>query len=443
MSFADLGLNEQLVQAINECGYTTPTPIQTQAIPLVLKGGDLLAGAQTGTGKTAGFGLPMLQRLSETQAKPLANGRSPVRALVLTPTRELAAQVEENIRAYAKHSNLRTLAMFGGVSINPQMKALGGKIDIVVATPGRLLDHVSQRSIDLSRIEMLVLDEADRMLDMGFIRDIQRIIAKMPPKRQNLLFSATFSNEIKKLAETLLTDPEHIEVAVRNATADTIAQRFYSVDKNRKRALLSYLIGHNNWQQVLVFTRTKHGANRLAMQLDKDGLPAMAIHGDKSQGARTRALSQFKAGKLRVLVATDIAARGIDISELPHVVNFELPHVAEDYVHRIGRTGRAGIKGEAVSLVGFEERPLLKAIEKVIKQTAELEIMADFEPLPDHLQPKPEPATTQRQRGGGRGGNNTGRSNTGGRGNAKPSSNPRKANPRTSQPKTPRGTTQR
>ena len=442
MSFADLGLNEQLVQAINECGYTTPTPIQTQAIPLVLKGGDLLAGAQTGTGKTAGFGLPMLQRLSETQAKPLANGRSPVRALVLTPTRELAAQVEENLRAYAKYSGLRTLAMFGGVSINPQMKALGGKIDIVVATPGRLLDHVSQRSIDLSRIEMLVLDEADRMLDMGFIRDIQRIIAKMPPKRQNLLFSATFSNEIKKLAETLLTNPEHIEVAVRNATADTIAQRFYSVDKNRKRALLSYLIGHNNWQQVLVFARTKHGANRLAMQLDKDGLPAMAIHGDKSQGARTRALSQFKAGKLRVLVATDIAARGIDISELPHVVNFELPHVAEDYVHRIGRTGRAGIKGEAVSLVGFEERPLLKAIEKVIKQTAELEIMADFEPLPDHLQPKPEPATKQRQRGG-RGGNNPGRSNTGGRGNAKPSSNPRKANPRTSQPTTPRGTTQR
>lgn len=446
MSFADLGLNEQLVQAINECGYTTPTPIQTQAIPLVLKGGDLLAGAQTGTGKTAGFGLPMLQRLSETQAKPLANGRSPVRALVLTPTRELAAQVEENLRAYAKHSSLRTLAMFGGVSINPQMKALGGKIDIVVATPGRLLDHVSQRSIDLSRIEMLVLDEADRMLDMGFIRDIQRIIAKMPPKRQNLLFSATFSNEIKKLAETLLTDPEHIEVAVRNATADTIAQRFYSVDKNRKRALLSYLIGHNNWQQVLVFTRTKHGANRLAMQLDKDGLPAMAIHGDKSQGARTRALSQFKAGKLRVLVATDIAARGIDISELPHVVNFELPHVAEDYVHRIGRTGRAGIKGEAVSLVGFEERPLLKAIEKVIKQTAELEIMADFEPLPDHLQPKPEPAA--KQRGGGRGGANAGGRGAGGRGaggrgaggrgndGPKRNTNPRNTPRRTSQTKT-------
>ncbi|ART81008.1 DEAD/DEAH box helicase [Oceanisphaera avium] len=432
MSFASLGLNAQLIQAINECGYTEPTPIQTQAIPLVLAGGDLLAGAQTGTGKTAGFGLPMLQRLSETKAKPLANGRAPVRALVLTPTRELAAQVEENIRAYAKYSGLRTLAMFGGVSINPQMKALGGKIDIVVATPGRLLDHVSQRSIDLSRVEMLVLDEADRMLDMGFIRDIQRIIAKMPLKRQNLLFSATFSNEIKKLAETLLTEPEHIEVAVRNATADTIAQRFYGVDKNKKRALLSYLIGHHNWRQVLVFTRTKHGANRLAMQLDKDGLPAMAIHGDKSQGARTRALSQFKDGKLRVLVATDIAARGIDISELPHVVNFELPHVAEDYVHRIGRTGRAGVEGEALSLVCFEEKPLLKAIEKLIKQTAELEIMPGFEPIPDSEQPPIEKPAANRGRGGNsRGGQHAGRGNAGGRGQnpRSPSKAPRSAKP--------------
>ncbi|MFP2768465.1 DEAD/DEAH box helicase [Oceanisphaera sp. KMM 10153] len=430
MSFASLGLNAQLVQAINECGYTEPTPIQTQAIPLVLKGGDLLAGAQTGTGKTAGFGLPMLQRLSETRAKPLANGRAPVRALVLTPTRELAAQVEENLRAYAKHSDLTTLAMFGGVSINPQMKALGRKVDIVVATPGRLLDHVSQRSIDLSRIEMLVLDEADRMLDMGFIRDIRRIIAKMPAKRQNLLFSATFSNEIKQLAQDLLHEPEHIEVATRNATADTIAQRFYGVDKNRKRALLSYLIGHNNWQQVLVFTRTKHGANRLAMQLDKDGLPAMAIHGDKSQGARTRALSQFKEGKLRVLVATDIAARGIDISELPHVVNYELPHVAEDYVHRIGRTGRAGIKGEALSLVCFEEKPLLKAIEKLIKQSAELEILPGYEPLPDSQQPPIEkPGANSRGRGNG------GRGNGAGRGQ-----NPRNANnkaPRSNRPNQP------
>ncbi|WP_458735534.1 DEAD/DEAH box helicase [Zobellella taiwanensis] len=412
MSFASLGLNDKLVQAINECGYTEPTPIQRQAIPLVLKGGDLLAGAQTGTGKTAGFGLPMLQRLSETQPKPLANGRAPVRALVLTPTRELAAQVEENLRAYAKHTDLRTLVMFGGVSINPQMKALGRKVDVVVATPGRLLDHVSQRSIDLSRVEMLVLDEADRMLDMGFIRDIRRILAQLPKKRQNLLFSATFSDEIKALAEDLLHQPEHIEVAVRNATAETIAQRFVAADKSRKRALLSYLIGHNNWRQVLVFTRTKHGANRLAMQLDKDGLPAMAIHGDKSQGARTRALSQFKDGQLRVLVATDIAARGIDISELPHVVNYELPHVAEDYVHRIGRTGRAGSTGEALSLISHDEKPLLKAIEKLIKQDAVLEVLPGFEPGPEEAQTATKPPANNRGRGNGGGrGRNAGAAN--------------------------------
>ncbi|MDP5292335.1 DEAD/DEAH box helicase [Oceanimonas sp. CHS3-5] len=408
MSFASLGLNENLVQAINECGYTEPTPIQQQAIPLVLKGGDLLAGAQTGTGKTAGFGLPMLQRLSETKARPLANGRAPVRALVLTPTRELAAQVEENLRAYAKHTGLRTLVMFGGVSINPQMKALGRKVDVVVATPGRLLDHVSQRSIDLSRVEMLVLDEADRMLDMGFIRDIRRVLALLPKQRQNLLFSATFSDEIKTLAEDLLHQPEHIEVARRNATAETIAQRFFEVDKGRKRALLSYHIGHHNWRQVLVFTRTKHGANRLAEQLGKDGLPAMAIHGNKSQGARTKALSEFKNGGIRVLVATDIAARGIDISELPHVVNYELPHVAEDYVHRIGRTGRAGSDGEALSLVSAEEKPLLKAIEKLIKQTAELEQVPGFEPDPN------APKTPLEPRGGNRGRNGGGQQRSGG-----------------------------
>ncbi|AEY02514.1 DEAD/DEAH box helicase [Oceanimonas sp. GK1] len=408
MSFASLGLNDNLVQAIHECGYTQPTPIQQQAIPLVLKGGDLLAGAQTGTGKTAGFGLPMLQRLSETKARPLANGRAPVRALVLTPTRELAAQVEENLRAYAKHTDLRTLVMFGGVSINPQMKALGRKVDIVVATPGRLLDHVSQRSIDLSRVEMLVLDEADRMLDMGFIRDIRRILALLPKQRQNLLFSATFSDEIKTLAEDLLHQPEHIEVARRNATAETISQRFFEVDKGRKRALLSYHIGHHNWRQVLVFTRTKHGANRLAEQLDKDGLPAMAIHGNKSQGARTKALSEFKSGGIRVLVATDIAARGIDISELPHVVNYELPNVAEDYVHRIGRTGRAGSNGEALSLVSAEEKPLLKAIEKLIKQSADLEQVAGFEPDPNAPVAAPEPS-----RGGNRGRQGAGQRNGG------------------------------
>ncbi|MFH7565128.1 DEAD/DEAH box helicase [Oceanimonas smirnovii] len=418
MSFASLGLNEKLVQAINECGYTEPTPIQQQAIPLVLKGGDLLAGAQTGTGKTAGFGLPMLQRLSETKARPLANGRAPVRALVLTPTRELAAQVEENLRAYAKHTDLRTLVMFGGVSINPQMKALGRKVDIVVATPGRLLDHISQRSIDLSRVEMLVLDEADRMLDMGFIRDIRRVLALLPKQRQNLLFSATFSDEIKALAEDLLHQPEHIEVARRNATAETIAQRFFEVDKGRKRALLSYHIGHHNWRQVLVFTRTKHGANRLAEQLGKDGLPAMAIHGNKSQGARTKALSEFKNGGIRVLVATDIAARGIDISELPHVVNYELPHVAEDYVHRIGRTGRAGSNGEALSLVSAEEKPLLKAIEKLIKQSADLEQVAGFEPDPN------APVTPlENSRGGNRGRNGGGQRNGGQRNSQRASGN--------------------
>ena len=382
MSFADLGLNEQLVQAINECGYTTPTPIQTQAIPLVLKGGDLLAGAQTGTGKTAGFGLPMLQRLSETQAKPLANGRSPVRALVLTPTRELAAQVEENIRAYAKHSNLRTLAMFGGVSINPQMKALGGKIDIVVATPGRLLDHVSQRSIDLSRVEMLVLDEADRMLDMGFIHDIRKVLAKVPPKRQNLLFSATFSKEITALATTLLDNPASVEIERHKTASEQVTQELYFVDKARKRELLSRLMEREDWQQVLVFCRTKHGANRLTEYLNEKGILASAIHGNKSQGARTRALAEFKSGNLRVLVATDIAARGIDIEELPFVVNFDLPSVPADYVHRIGRTGRAAATGKAVSLVCIDEHKLLKDIEKLLKAEIPRMVIDGFEPDP-------------------------------------------------------------
>ncbi|WP_151703220.1 DEAD/DEAH box helicase [Nitrincola alkalilacustris] len=417
MPFASLGLNEQLVQAINECGYTEPTPIQRQAIPVVLKGGDLLAGAQTGTGKTAGFGLPMLQRLGETDAKPHTNGRAPVRALVLTPTRELAAQVEDNLREYARHTPFRTLAVFGGVNINPQMKALGRKVDIVVATPGRLLDLVSQRALDLSRIEILVLDEADRMLDMGFIRDIRKILAMLPKKRQNLLFSATFSEEIKALSQDLLNNPAMIETAVRNATADTVEQAFYGVDKGRKRDLLSYLIGNNNWQQVLVFTRTKHGSNRLAKQLEQDGLPAMAIHGDKSQGARTRALKQFKDGELRVLVATDIAARGIDISELPHVVNFELPHVPADYVHRIGRTGRAGSSGRAISLVCHEEKPQFKAIEKLINKRYELEVLPGFEPGPEErMMPAAKPAGNGRGRGGngnprqGAGRNGVGRS---------------------------------
>ncbi|HEY3600271.1 MAG TPA: DEAD/DEAH box helicase, partial [Paraburkholderia sp.] len=368
MSFDSLGLSEPLVRAVNELGYTTPTPIQTQAIPAVLNGGDLLAGAQTGTGKTAGFTLPILQRLNSMPAVATASGKRAVRALILTPTRELAAQVEESVRAYGKYLKLKSTVMFGGVGINPQIGALRSGVDIVVATPGRLLDHMQQKTIDLSRLEILVLDEADRMLDMGFIHDIKRVLAKLPPKRQNLLFSATFSDEIKTLADNLLNSPALIEVARRNTTAETVAQKIHPVDRDKKRELLTHLIKQHNWFQVLVFTRTKHGANRLAEQLEKDGISALAIHGNKSQSARTRALSEFKDATLQVLVATDIAARGIDIDQLPHVVNFDLPNVPEDYVHRIGRTGRAGATGEAVSLVCVDELQLLKDIEKLIKR---------------------------------------------------------------------------
>ena len=384
MKFSDLGLADEIVRAVTEHGYTTPTPIQAQAIPTVLAGGDLLAGAQTGTGKTAGFVLPILQRLS---SGPVA-GKAPIRALILTPTRELAAQVEESVKTYGKHTKLSSLAMFGGVSINPQITRLRGRVDILVATPGRLLDHVEQRTVDLSKVEILVLDEADRMLDMGFIRDIKKILALLPKQRQNLLFSATFSDEIKTLADGLLNKPALIEVARRNATADTITQRVYHVDRDKKRQVLSHLIKTHQWFQVLVFTRTKHGANRLAEQLGKDDIPAMAIHGNKSQGARTRALAEFKTGKLQVLVATDIAARGIDISELPHVVNYELPNIAEDYVHRIGRTGRAGSDGEATSLVCVDEFDYLRGIERLIKRQLAKEVLAGFEPDPNA---RPEP----------------------------------------------------
>jgi len=397
MSFAALGLSEAIVRAVSERGYTEPTPIQAQAIPAVLSGGDLLAGAQTGTGKTAGFTLPLLQRLSTTVPKAGA-GRAPIRALVLTPTRELAAQVEESVREYGKFLPLKSMMMFGGVNINPQIKQLQGRVDILVATPGRLLDHVQQKTVDLSRIEILVLDEADRMLDMGFIRDIKKILALLPKQRQNLLFSATFSDEIKALADGLLDNPALIEVARRNATADTIAQKIYPVDRERKRDLLVHLIKEHNWFQVLVFTRTKHGANRLAEQLEKAGIPAMAIHGNKSQGARTRALSEFKSNTLQVLVATDIAARGIDISELPHVVNYELPNVPEDYVHRIGRTGRAGAEGEAVSLVCVDEAKLLRDIERLIKRELPKEIVPGFEVDPSI---KPEPIPNGQNRGQG------------------------------------------
>jgi len=395
MSFDSLGLSEPLVRAVNELGYTTPTPIQSQAIPAVLGGGDLLAGAQTGTGKTAGFTLPILQRLSGMP--PAASGKRVVRALILTPTRELAAQVEESVRAYGKYLKLKSTVMFGGVGINPQIDALRRGVDIVVATPGRLLDHMQQKTIDLSHLEILVLDEADRMLDMGFIHDIKRVLAKLPPKRQNLLFSATFADEIKALADSLLDSPALIEVARRNTTAETVAQKVYPVDRDRKRELLTHLIRQHNWFQVLVFTRTKHGANRLAEQLTKDGISALAIHGNKSQSARTRALSEFKDGTLQVLVATDIAARGIDIDQLPHVVNFDLPNVPEDYVHRIGRTGRAGATGEAVSLVCVDEHQLLKDIEKLIKRAVPQEVIAGFEPDPNA---KPEPILRRGQQQG-------------------------------------------
>ena len=365
VKFTELGLSEPLLRAVAETGYTTPTPIQAQGIPLVLKGGDLLAAAQTGTGKTAGFTLPILHRLTDKPLTP-KNGRP--RCLILVPTRELAAQVEESVRTYGKYVSLKSMVMFGGVNINPQYAALRGRVDILVATPGRLLDHVGQKTVDLSGVEILVLDEADRMLDMGFIRDIRKVIALIPRQRQTLLFSATFSDEIKLLANGLLNNPGCIEVARRNTPTELVEQSVHLVPQIHKKDLLSHLIRHHNWQQVLVFTRTKHGANKLAEKLIKDNIPAAAIHGNKSQAARTRALADFKSSKLQVLVATDIAARGIDIDQLPQVVNFELPNVPEDYVHRIGRTGRAGSVGAAVSLVDAEEMGYLKDIERLIKR---------------------------------------------------------------------------
>ncbi len=380
MSFESLGLRTELVRAVSEGGYSAPTPIQTQAIPLILEGRDIMGAAQTGTGKTAGFTLPLLQRLAASDK--LVTGRRPIRALVITPTRELAAQVAQSIESYGKYMSLRSTVVFGGVSINPQKQKLIRGVDILTATPGRLLDHVNQRSADLSKIELLVLDEADRMLDMGFIHDIRKILALLPRQKQTLLFSATFPNEIKKLADSLLKSPTLVEVSRANITVEAIKQLVHPVDKKRKRKLLSYLIGSNNWKQVLIFIRTKHGANRLAEQLNTDGITAAAIHGNKSQGARTRALANFKAGKLRALVATDIAARGIDINQLPHVVNYELPNISEDYVHRIGRTGRAGYEGEAISLVCVDEAKMLKNIEKLIKRDIPKKIIDGYQPDP-------------------------------------------------------------
>ncbi|HEY5789831.1 MAG TPA: DEAD/DEAH box helicase [Gammaproteobacteria bacterium] len=378
MSFDTLGLRAELLRAVADQGYTVPTPIQLQAIPVILAGRDVLAGAQTGTGKTAGFTLPLLQKLAATPA----SGRRHVRALVLVPTRELAAQVAESVVTYGAHLPLKTAVIFGGVNINPQTEQLRRGVDIVVATPGRLLDHAGQRNIDLSRVEVLVLDEADRMLDMGFIHDIRKVLKLLPEKRQNLLFSATYTDDIRRLADGLLDRPAEVEVARRNAPIELVAQRVHPVDRERKRELLSHLVSRGDWRQVLVFTRTKHGANRLAEQLGRDGINAMAIHGNKSQGARTRALAGFKDGNVRVLVATDIAARGLDIDQLPHVVNFELPHVPEDYVHRIGRTGRAGREGEAISLVCVDETQLLAGIERLLKRALPREVIDGFTPDP-------------------------------------------------------------
>ena len=405
MSFANLGLSDELVRAVADQGYTTPTPIQLQAIPAVLAGGDLLAGAQTGTGKTAGFVLPILQLLSKRPVPHTGNdvkpgGHKPIRVLILTPTRELAAQIEESVRVYGKYTRQTSMVVYGGVNINPQITHLKRGVDILVATPGRLLDHHQQRTVDLSHVEILVLDEADRMLDMGFIRDIKRILAVLPKRRQNLLFSATFSEEIKALADSLLNAPAMIEVARRNSTVEIIKQKVHPVDRDRKRELLAHLIDTNRWHQVLVFTRTKHGANNLAEYLNKNRITALAIHGNKSQGARTRALAEFKEGSLQVLCATDIAARGIDIDQLPHVVNFELPNVAEDYVHRIGRTGRAGASGEAISLVCVDEHQFLRDIERLIKREIPKEIVAGFTPDPNA---KAEPILQRQGRGQQRG----------------------------------------
>lgn len=367
-TFDDLGLRAELLEAIDQSGYTTPTPIQAKAIPLVLAGKDLLAAAQTGTGKTAAFVLPLLQRLA---AKDTPTGRRPTRVLIVAPTRELAAQIGENTRIYGKGLPLRSAVIFGGVGMQPQVDRLRRGVDILIATPGRLLDHLRQGTTRLDRVETVVLDEADRMLDMGFVHDIKRLIKLLPEKRQTLLFSATFSKEIRQLASGFLTSPAEVEVAARNSATEMVSQRVYTLDKAAKRKVLSRLIRDGEWQQVLVFTKTKHGANRLSQQLDEDGLSSTAIHGNKSQTARTRALKDFKNGSVRVLVATDIAARGLDIDHLPHVVNFELPTVAEDYVHRIGRTGRAGNPGEAISLVAPDEIKLLKGIERLLKRPLE------------------------------------------------------------------------
>jgi len=377
MSFDTLGLSAEILKAVTEQGYDTPSPIQAQAIPAVLEGKDVMAAAQTGTGKTAGFTLPILQNLSQGQRAQ----NNQVRALILTPTRELAAQVADNVALYSQHLPLRSAVVFGGVKINPQMMKLRQGVDVLVATPGRLLDLYNQRAVRFNQLEVLVLDEADRMLDMGFIHDIRKILNVLPKNRQNLMFSATFSNDIRKLAKGMINNPVEISVSPANTTVESVEQWLCPVDKSRKSALLTHIIKEKEWQQVLVFTRTKHGANRLTKHLESKGLTAAAIHGNKSQGARTKALAAFKDGSVKILVATDIAARGIDIDQLPHVVNFDLPNVAEDYVHRIGRTGRAGATGEAVSLVSNDEMKQLKDIERLTKQLIERRPIEAFDPI--------------------------------------------------------------
>ncbi|WP_124949012.1 DEAD/DEAH box helicase [Sulfuriferula thiophila] len=395
MAFSDLGLVPEILRAVEECGYTEPTPVQAQVIPVVLTGCDVMAGAQTGTGKTAGFTLPMLSRLAPFATNSPSPARHPIRALILIPTRELAMQVEESVHKYGKYLPLRTTVVYGGVNMNAQIDILRGGIDILVATPGRLLDHVQNKTINLSQVQMLILDEADRMLDMGFMPDLRRIIELLPVGRQNLMFSATFSGEIKKLADSIMNNPQLIEVARRNAVAETVKQVAHPVHKERKHALLTHLIRSRQLRQVLVFCGTKLGANRLAQHLNRDGIPANAIHGDKTQQARVDALDQFKQGAIQVLVATDVAARGIDIDQLPFVVNYDLPHAAEDYVHRIGRTGRAGASGEALSLVSEDELRYLADIEKLLNMKIPAEIVPGFEPA---LGAMPEPARAPRPR---------------------------------------------
>ena len=399
-TFDELGLSREVLRAVTEAGYTTPTPIQLRAIPLVLAGRDVMGGAQTGTGKTAGFALPILQRLQPQANASPSPARHPVRALILAPTRELAIQVEEAVKEYGKYTNLRSTCVYGGVDIKQQLAIVRAGVEILVATPGRLLDHIEHKSVNLSQVEVFVLDEADRMLDMGFIPDIKRIMALLPKKRQNLLFSATFSHEIKKLADALLNEPQLIEVAPRNTAAEGVVQSAYRCPQDAKRALLVHIVRARNVWQVLCFVRTKHGASRLARQLEKDGLATSAIHGDKTQVARLDALEAFKEGRLQVLVATDVAARGLDIDDMPLVVNYELPHVPEDYIHRIGRTGRAGASGEAISFCSPEEERYLADIEKLLKKKISIVVADGFDSVAAIAQLPREPREARRKPAG-------------------------------------------